>query len=149
MAAKRMVSGQLTWWFGDFYDGKLDQIEAQIRLRLSELVIFDFSATRNEGDLKAGEIDQQVYGLRVLANFSPDLQLTSFVQYDDESKELGTNTRLRWTFHPLGELFLVYNYNVVDVDGDPDEPGARLSRGRNWTLDATQLMLKVQYALRY
>jgi hypothetical protein len=149
MAAKRMVSGQLTWWFGDFYDGNLDQFEAQVRFRPSELVIFDLTATRNVGEVKAGDIDQQVYGLRVLANFSPDLQLTSFVQYDDESKELGTNTRLRWTFHPLGDLFLVYNYNVVDESGDSDGPGGGLGRGRRWTLDATQLTLKVQYALRY
>ncbi len=149
MAAKRVVSGQLTWWFGEFYDGDLDQIEAQVRFRPSELVIFDLTATRNVGEVKAGEIDQQVYGLRVLANFSPDLQLTSFVQYDDESKELGTNTRLRWTFHPLGDLFLVYNYNVVDMAGNPDGPGASLDRGSRWNLEATQLTLKVQYALRY
>jgi hypothetical protein len=43
---------------------------------------------------------------------------------------------LRWTFSPFGELFLVYNYNVVD----------RLDR---WALDSTQLMAKVQYALRW
>ncbi|MFH1764851.1 MAG: hypothetical protein ABIF09_11720, partial [Gemmatimonadota bacterium] len=73
----------------------------------------------------------------------------SFVQYDDESKKLGTNTRLRWTFNPLGDLFLVYNYNVVDRPDDPDSPGGGLDRQRRWTLDATQLMLKVQYALRY
>jgi hypothetical protein len=149
MAAKRRVSGQLTWWFGDFYDGELDQIEAQVRVRPSELVIFDLTATRNVGEVEAGEIDQQVYGLKVLANFSPDIQLTSFVQYDDESKQLGTNTRLRWTFHPLGELFLVYNYNVVDRADDPDGPGPGLGRGRRWELDATQLTLKVQYALRF
>jgi hypothetical protein len=89
MAAKRVVSGQLTWWFGDFYDGTLDQIQARVRIRPSELVVFDLNATRNIGELKAGDLDQQVYGLRVLANFSPDLQLTSFVQYDDESKKLG------------------------------------------------------------
>ncbi|MFC1661181.1 DUF5916 domain-containing protein [Gemmatimonadota bacterium] len=136
MAAKRKVSGQLTWWFGDFYDGTLDQIQARVLIRPSELVVFELNATRNIGDLQAGEFDQEVYGLRTLVNVSPDLQLTSFVQYDDESQKLGTNTRLRWTFHPLGDLFLVYNYNVVD----------RLDR---WALDATQLLLKVQYALRY
>jgi len=149
MAAKRMVSGQLTWWFGDFYDGTLDQIQARVQLRPSELVVFDLTATRNVGELKAGDIDQQVYALKALVNFSPDLQLTSFVQYDDASEKLGTNTRLRWTFNPLGELFLVYNYNVVDQSGDPDAPLGGLDRGRRWTLDATQLTLKVQYALRY
>ncbi len=136
MATKRRVSGQLTWWFGDWYDGTLDQIEARVQIRPSELVIFDLTATRNIGDVKAGEFDQQVYGLRALANISPDLQLTSFVQYDDESKEVGTNTRLRWTFSPLGELFVVYNYNVVD----------ELDR---WAMEASQLLVKVQYAVRW
>ena len=136
MATKRPVSGQLTWWFGDFYDGTLDQVEARIQVRPSELVIFDLTATRNIGELKAGDFDQQVYGIRALANISPDLQLTSFVQYDDESKEVGTNTRLRWTFHPLGDLFVVYNYNVVD----------ELDR---WALEASQLLVKLQYAVRW
>ncbi|MGW8265687.1 MAG: DUF5916 domain-containing protein [Longimicrobiales bacterium] len=136
MATKRMVSGQLTWWFGDFYDGTLDQIEAQVQFRPLELFIFDLTATRNVGDLKAGNFDQQVYGLRAMVNLSPDLQLTSFVQYDDESKELGTNTRLRWTFNPLGELFVVYNYNVLD----------QLDR---WAMEASQLLVKVQYAVRW
>jgi hypothetical protein len=149
MAAKRIVSGQLTWWFGDFYDGKLDQIEARVQIRPSELVVFDLNATRNIGKLEAGDFDQQVYGLRAVANFSPDLQLTSFVQYDDESKKIGTNTRLRWTFHPLGELFVVYNYNVEDRLPDPDSPGSSLNRRSRWVLDGSQLMLKVQYALRY
>jgi len=149
MAAKRRVSGQLTWWFGSFYDGSLHQLEAQVRLRPSEWVILDLTATRNVGEVEAGAIDQQVYGLKTLANISPDLQLTSFVQYDDESNQLGTNTRLRWTFHPLGELFLVYNYNVVDRSENPDGPGAGLSRNRRWELDATQFTLKVQYALRH
>jgi hypothetical protein len=135
-AAKRPVSGQITWWFGPFYDGNLHQLNGRVRIRPSELVIFDFTSTTNIGHLEAGDFDQQVYGLRTLVNVSPDLQLTSFVQYDDESQELGTNTRLRWTFDPLGELFVVYNYNVVD----------RLDR---WALDASQLLVKMQYALRW
>ena len=91
---------------------------------------------RDVGRLDVGDFDQTVVGLRGVLNVSSDFQLTSFVQYDDESRELGTNTRLRWTFDPLGDLFLVYNYNVVD----------RLDR---WALDGTQLMVKVQYAMRW
>jgi hypothetical protein len=136
LAAKRLVSGQVTWWFGSFYDGSLDQLEAQLRIKPSELVTFELTGTRNIGHLEAGDFDQKVVGVRGVLNVSSDLQVASFVQYDDETKQLGTNTRLRWTFDPLGDLFVVYNYNVVD----------RLDR---WALDATQLMVKVQYALRW
>lgn len=136
LAAKRLVSGQLTWWLGSFYDGSLDQLEAEVRIKPSELFTLEVSGTRNIGHLEAGDFDQTVVGVRGVLNVSSDLQVTSFVQYDDESRELGTNTRLRWTFSPLGDLFLVYNYNVVD----------RLDR---WALDGTQLMAKVQYAVRW
>jgi hypothetical protein len=136
LAAKRKVSGQLTWWLGSFYDGSLDQLEAELRIKPSELFTLELTGERNIGHLEAGDFDQMVVGVRGVLNVSSDLQVTSFVQYDDESRELGTNTRLRWTFHPLGDLFVVYNYNVVD----------RMDR---WALDATQLMVKVQYALRW
>lgn len=136
LAAKRMVSGQLTWWLGSFYDGALDQYEGTLRIKPSELVFFELSATRNVGSLKAGDFDQKVVGLRAVLNVSSDLQLASLVQYDDDTRQIGTNTRLRWTFDPLGDLFLVYNYNVRD----------RMDR---WSLDATQLMVKAQYAIRW
>jgi hypothetical protein len=136
LAAKRAISGQLTWWLGSFYDGSLDQYEGTLRIKPSELVFFELAGTRNVGSLSQGDFVQNVIGVRAVLNVSSDLQLTSFVQYDDESDQIGTNTRLRWTFRPLGELFLVYNYNVVDL----------LDR---WALDSTQLMAKVQYALRW
>ncbi|HSW29625.1 MAG TPA: DUF5916 domain-containing protein [Longimicrobiales bacterium] len=136
LAAKRLVSGQLTWWLGPFYDGNLHQLEAELRIKPSELFTLEVTGERNIGHLEAGDFDQTVVGVRGVLNVSSDLQVASFVQYDDESKELGTNTRLRWTFDPLGDLFVVYNYNVVD----------RLDR---WALDATQLMVKVQYAVRW
>ena len=142
MAAKRMVSGQVTWWFGDFYDGKLDQINGRVLFKPSELVTFQLSGEHNVGKMKAGNFDQTVLGLRTQVNVSPDLQLTSYVQYDDESEEIGTNTRLRWTFHPLGELFIVYNYNVVDLYDV-------IERRSRWNLDSTQLLVKIQYALRF
>lgn len=142
MAAKRMVSGQVTWWFGDFYDGTLDQINGRVLFKPSELVTFELSGEHNVGSVKAGDFDQTVVGLRTQLNVSPDLQLTSYVQYDDDSEEIGTNTRLRWTFHPLGDLFIVYNYNVVDLYDV-------IERRSRWNLDSTQLLVKLQYALRY
>lgn len=70
-------------------------------------------------------------------NFSPDLQVGSLVQYDREIGELGGNTRLRWTFDPFGDVFVVYNYNALDEEL------------LGWRTESSQLLLKVQYALRY
>lgn len=42
-------------------------------------------------------------------NLSPDLILSFLVQWDNTSDSLGTNTRLRWTFRPGSDFFVVFN----------------------------------------
>ena len=138
-AAKRVLSGQLTWWFGTFYDGTLDQLEAEIQLKPVPLVTFEITAERNMGRLPAGNFTQQLVGGRLRVNVSPDLTVASLIQYDTESRLLGGNTRLRWTFSPYGDLFVVYNVNTTN----------RLVPQREWTLDTTELLVKLQYALRW
>lgn len=141
LAAKRRVSGQVTWWFGDFYTGRLDEYQLTASWKASALFIAEFNATRNEGRLPEGNFRQQVVGTRLRINISPDLQFNSYVQYDNESESVGTNTRVRWTFRPAGDLFVVYNHNLRTVDP--------LTRDRQLRFASNQLLLKVQYAFQY
>ena len=136
LAAKRKVSGQFTWWFGGFYEGRLHEIDLTATWRASRLLTFDVNAERNIGYLPEGDFVQEVIGARVRFNISPNLNLSSFVQYDDESRSVGTNTRLRWTFRQLGELFVVYNHNM------------RENLGEHWVRDSNQLITKLQYTFR-
>ena len=109
---------------------------------MTPLFIVELNATYNFGRLPEGVFTQEVYGSRYRFNVSPDLQLNSYVQYDNDSKLIGTNTRLRWTFSPVGDLFVVYNHNVRELlttTGDV--------RGR--AFDSNQLIVKMQYAFRY
>jgi hypothetical protein len=41
--------------------------------------------------------------------WNPNLVLSSFIQYDTESQNVGTNTRLLWTIKPGNDLFIVWN----------------------------------------
>jgi len=138
-AAQRIVSGQVTWWFGTFYDGTLHQLEAEIQIKPVPLFTFEVTAARNIGSLPAGDFTTDLVGGRLRINLSPDLTIASLIQYDTESRLLGGNTRLRWTFSPLGDLFVVYNVNTTN----------RLEPQRDWTLDSTELLVKLQYALRW
>jgi hypothetical protein len=135
-ASKRRFSGQATWWFGGFYDGSLDEIELEGAWNPSPLVTFGLSVERNVGHLEGGDFAQTVAGVRTTFNLSPDLQLNSLVQYDDESDSVGSNTRLRWTFNPAGDLFVIYNHNIRDLTD-------------RWSFDSNQLLIKLQYAFRY
>ena len=64
--------------------------------------------------------------------------MSSFLQYDNESNSFGTNTRLRWTFSPLGDLFIVYNHNLQ----------RSVRERRSWSFDSNELMVKLQYSWR-
>jgi len=139
-AAKRIVSGQLTWWFGDFYSGSLDELSLTSSFKPSPLFIVEVNATRNVGRLREGQFTQNVIGTRVRVNVSSDLQISSYVQYDNQSEDFGTNSRLRWAFSPLGDLFVVYNHNMSTLDP---------TGNRRWQFDSNQLLVKVQYVFRY
>jgi hypothetical protein len=135
-AQKRRLYSQVTWWFGDFYDGKLDQLVWNGAWNPTALLTLEFSGERNLGRLAAGDFTQTLLSTRARINFSPDLSIASYIQYDTDSDSVGTNTRLRWTFTPAGELFVVYNHNVHSL----------LDR---WQLESNQLLIKLQYAWRY
>ncbi|MEA3246875.1 MAG: DUF5916 domain-containing protein [Gemmatimonadota bacterium] len=142
LAAKRRFSGQFTWWFGDFYSGRLDEYVATAAYKPSPLLMLEFNATRNVGRLAEGNFTQQVVGTRVRVNVSPDLQFNSYLQYDNASRTFGTNTRVRWTFSPVGDLFVVYNHNAA-------EPADIAGRPRGLAFASNQLLVKLQYAFRY
>jgi hypothetical protein len=134
-AVKRKVSRRATFWFGEFYDGSLKQFTGSLAIKPSAAVSLEGTVSRNVGNLPAGGFTQDVIGARARLGFTANLQLHSFLQYDNLSRLFGANTRLRWQFHPLGELFLVYNRNVANL----------MDR---WAFDSDQLITKVQYAVR-
>ncbi|HYU80787.1 MAG TPA: DUF5916 domain-containing protein [Vicinamibacterales bacterium] len=136
-AQKRRLYSQVTWWFGGFYDGRLNQFQWTGAWNPTPVLTIEFTGERDVGrELSAGDFTQTVVGTRARINFSPDLNVASYVQYDTETESIGVNTRLRWTFRPVGDLFIVYNHNVRDI----------LDR---WQLDSNQLLVKLQYAFRY
>src|SRR5262249_22520304 len=53
-ARKRRFYTQLTWWFGDFYDGTLDQYEWIGAWNPTPLVTIEFSGERDVGRVRAG-----------------------------------------------------------------------------------------------
>jgi Domain of unknown function (DUF5916) len=135
-AQKRRLYAQVTWWFGGFYDGTLDQYEWTGAWNPVPLVTVEFTGERNIGRLPSGHFTQTLVGNRLRVNISSDLSISSYVQYDTDSNTVGTNTRLRWTFRPVADLFIVYNHNVR-------------SQFDRWHLDSNQLLVKLQYAFRY
>ena len=146
-AAKRWVSGELSMETGGYYTGRLETLGARLTLRPSSLFAFELTGERNTGDVMAPENEsielfnkafrQDLIGCRFEVNVSPDLQFSSLTQYDSESRELGFNSRLRWTFAPQGELFVVYNHDEIRAFNN------------HWQFRSSKAPLKLQYTWRF
>jgi len=136
LADKRRISGEASFGFGGFYGGHLTSFAVTARLKPSALFNLEFGLENNSGELPDGHFDQRLFSGRLQVNVSPDLQVSSLAQYDNESRTLGTNSRLRWTFTPQSDLFVVYNHNL-----------ARSTTNR-FNFDSDQLLVKLSYALR-
>jgi Domain of unknown function (DUF5916) len=134
-AQKRRLYGSLNWTTGSFYDGDLSQWDLTLVWNPTPLYTLEFTGERNDGQLPLGAFTQHLVGTRVRINVSSDFSIATYAQYDTDSDSVGINSRLRWTFLPVADLFVVYNHNVRSL----------LDR---WQLDSNQLLVKIQYAWR-
>jgi hypothetical protein len=136
-ASKRRLSGMVSWRFGDFFTGTLHEIEISSSWTPVPLFTFELATETNVGRLPEGNFTKNLLQGRIRLNFSPDLELSSFIQFDNDSDVLGTNTRLRWTFRPVGELFVVYNHAVRDTPGG------------GFGFESNKLIVKTSYEFRF
>ena len=135
-ASSRPVYGGFYISTGDFYDGTLLDIELFAIWKPIPLLTLIGSAERNVVDLPAGNFRTDVYTGRLRLNISPDLSASSYVQFDTESRLVGTFSRLHWQATPESDLFLVYTYNW-------QEQGGQLGPV------SYDSVVKIQYALRF
>ena len=94
--------------FGRFYSGRLSKLELGFSLRFKGYASLGLSAEVVRGVLPQGKFNENVYELKADFFLSPDLGLMNYIQYDDVSKELGVNIRLRWQISPGNIIYFVY-----------------------------------------
>ena len=137
-ATKRPWVVDAALWWGGFYDGTRRQIELGITLKPSTHVAVSMQTERNDVTLPQGTFYTQVITARADYNFSADVSWANLVQYDNESRIAGLQSRFRWILRPGNDVFLVVNRGWVrTLDDSRFEPS--FDRGS----------AKVQYTFRF
>ncbi len=99
-----------TTWFGQFYNGHLTQQINYLKWTSPRgKVQLEADSENDFAHLPVGNFVQRLWQLQAAYAWNPNLVLTSFIQYDTESQNVGANTRLRWTIKPGNDLFIVWN----------------------------------------
>jgi len=138
-APKRPWQAEVTWWFGSFWSGRADEIEAQLLFKLAPHFQAGVTVEQTFARLPQGNFVARVWALRADYAFSPFFTVANFLQYDNESRNLGWQSRLRWILKPGNDLFLVFN------QGWEQQPVG----GFNFRKAGTRLTGKVQYTFRF
>jgi len=132
-ANQRMLSVRGELQLGEFWSGTRRRTEFGATVRPNGSLNVSGVIERQDVSLPEGEFDTTL--MRVNANWTPTpfASLTNSLQYDDVSRGLGLNTRLRWIVRPGSDFYLVYAHNWRDGDGR----FITLSRGATTKLNYT------------
>jgi uncharacterized protein DUF5916/cellulose/xylan binding protein with CBM9 domain len=137
-ATKRPWVIDAALWWGGFYDGTRRQIEFGVTLKPNTHVALSLQTERNDVELPQGRFHTQIITARADYNFSADVSWANLVQYDNESRMAGLQSRFRWILRPGNDVFLVLNRGWVrSLDDNRFEPS--FDRGS----------AKVQYTFRF
>lgn len=91
------------------------------------------------GHTPQGNFVERLWQFKGALSWNPDLSLSTFVQYDNISFDLTSNTRLRWTFKPGDDFYLIWDRTWVRNVTRP---------GLNLDPDAQSITAKIQWTFR-
>jgi hypothetical protein len=133
----RTFSIQNDFGIGSFYSGTQRRNSAELTYRKSPHLTTSLSLQQNWIRLKEGNFNTSLVIYRLDYCFTPFITLSSFVQYDTDSRNIGIQSRLRWILKPGNEFFVVINHSWQEN---------ALNRFES---DQTRFRIKLNYAFRF
>ena len=100
--------GSFQW--GDYYNGTLKTATATAQYRPNTHLMLAINDTLNVFRLPQGNFNIELAGLQVSYAFNRFLNFSTFLQADTaELQAASANIRLRYTFRPDSDLYVIYN----------------------------------------
>lgn len=129
-SAQRIFQLTNASYFGGYYSGHMyHQTNSLNWTPFHGKVEAGVTADNYFGHAPQGNFVEKLWQFKGALSWTPDLSLSTFVQYDNVSFDLSSNTRLRWTFRPGDDFFVIWDRTWVrnvthpGVNLDPDAEG--------------------------
>ena len=90
-ASFRKVSGSVEYEAGGFWTGDISSLELGLEFRSIPGINFSTEYRRSTVEAESGGFDTNLMRLNLGFDFTPDLSLSTNIQYDDLSEVIGTN----------------------------------------------------------
>jgi hypothetical protein len=138
-AARRKVSANLNWSYGTYWSGHADTLGTGISYRFQPYFNISFNTNQTFARLPQGNFVARIFTSNINFTASPFLAFTNLIQYDNDSKNLGWQSRVRWILRPGSDLFFVFGQGWLQ------EPEG----GMNFRAQDTKVSTKFQYNYRF
>jgi hypothetical protein len=135
----RRLSFNASWQPQTFWDGDRTDYSGGLDFRVTDHLATSGRFSRSIVDLPNDDLTLDVASLTLDYGFSPRLSLRTLTQYNSYSDQLSTSARLRYTYRPGSDIYIVYD----DVRTQLDNVYSPFTADQR---DA-QLIVKVTYLL--
>jgi Domain of unknown function (DUF5916)/Carbohydrate family 9 binding domain-like len=142
-AAKRPLSGSLNITWGNYWSGKAEQITTSITYKMPPRLTATVSTNQTFAKLPEGHFIARIATSNLSYAASPSLAFSNLIQYDNRSRNLGWQSRVRWTLQPGNDLFMALNKGWVQEEDE------RTNRNLRFVQQDTKVSAKFQYSYRF
>jgi uncharacterized protein DUF5916 len=140
-ANKRRVSGSFSLGYGNYWSGRAEQVTAAVTYRMPPWFTMSVSSNQTFARLPEGHFIARIASSTISYSASPLLSFSNLVQYDNRSRNLGWQSRIRWTLRPGNDLFFAFNQGWIQEEGD--------NRNLRFRAEDTKMSGKFQYSYRF
>jgi hypothetical protein len=127
------------FWWGKYWSGHGPMIQTGVVYKIPPRFTLTFNTNQTFARLPQGNFVARILSWQVTYTASPFLSLSNFIQYDNQSRNLGWQSRVRWILQPGNDVFFVFNQGWIQDT----------TRDNRFVAQDSKVSAKVQYTFRF
>jgi hypothetical protein len=116
-------------------------VTTSLTYKLPPKFVISLSTNQTFARLPEGRFIARIATSNINYAASPSLSLSNLIQYDNRSRNLGWQSRVRWTLKPGNDLFFAFNQGWIQEEAD--------DRSLRFRAQDSKLSAKFQYSYRF
>jgi hypothetical protein len=112
-APQNLLTYQIHSTYGGYFNGNIFSIQGGIGYRFQPYANINVDVEYNNIKLPEPYTSTSylLISPRIEVSFTKDIYLTTFLQFNEQAKNVNLNARFRWRFLPASDIYLVYTEN--------------------------------------
>ena len=140
-AARRRFTVSASVGTGSYWSGSAEQVTASLGFKLPPRFIASVSTNQTFARLPEGNFITRIFTSNIGYTASPRLSFSNLIQYDNRSRNLGWQSRVRWTLQPGNDFFLSFNQGWIQDELE--------NRRMQFRVQDSRVSTKFQYSHRF